>query len=48
MQSSSLYFSYIDARDRMSQHVFKNPNQLAGCEETAFADQEEQDSLSKP
>ena len=32
----------------MSQNVFKNPNQIAGNEETAFANQEDQDSLSKP
>lgn len=31
----------------MSQNVFKNPNQIASNEETAFADQEDQDSLSK-
>ena len=31
----------------MAQNVFKNPNQIAGNEETAFADQEDQDSLSK-
>ena len=35
-------------KDKMLQHVFKNPSQIAGNEEAAFADQEEQDNLGKP
>ena len=38
----------IDARDRMSQNVFRNPSQFVGSEETtAFGGQMDQDSLSK-
>ena len=31
----------------MSQNVFKNPNQIGGNEDTAFAHQEDRDSFSK-
>ena len=40
-------FWYIDARDRMSGSVFKNTSQFIGSKETAFADDLDQDSLSK-